>query len=158
MVALAHRIADVAEHEEIAGRGPREPGEIVGSPGPEAVEEALCRANPLRRGCTGCLHLGGERRVDRNAALAREHEEARGKVGIVGRERALDFAAGDLGRQRLFHGVIGEAHRIVLDRDEVRGIEAARRERDRRDAEEHRCRKHDRGEDVGRETHRFRCP
>ena len=151
---LAHRVADVAEHEEIAGRGAGESGEIVGRAGDEAVAKLLPCAIRCARGCAAPPRpRARQRRVDRHAALARELEEARGKVGIVGRERVLDLGAGDVGRQRLGDGIIGESDRIVLDREEVRGIEAARREPDRRDAEERGCRSMYRGRSRP-ETHR----
>jgi len=114
MGALAHGIADVAEHEEVARRGPHETREIIGRAGDEAIGKALGGMDRLGRGRAGGFDPRRQRRVDGNGAILRQGEKARGEVGIIDRQRVLDLVTGDLRRQRLLDGVIGQPDRIVL--------------------------------------------
>ena len=76
MNAFANRIANVAEHEQIPGRGAGKAGDIVGRTGDEAMSKALGRVGRLRGRAIGSLDALGERRLDRNAALTGQVEEA----------------------------------------------------------------------------------
>ena len=123
--AFAHRVADVAEHEQVAERGAGEADGVVRFAGDEALGEILDVA--LRAGGGGVrgLDLGGERRLDRHLVLAGKLEKAVGEFGIVGGQRGLDLARRHLRLEHPAHGVIGERHRVVLDGDQLRRVRAS---------------------------------
>ena len=100
--AFTDGIADIAKDKQIAERGAGEADEIL----------RLTDDETLRKTAGGALGGGGrririldprdQRRVDRHLAVAREVEKALGEVGVVGLERGLDLAAGDVGVERAF--------------------------------------------------------
>ncbi len=106
--AFAHRVADVAEHEQVAERGAGQPDEIVRLAGDEALGEVAGCARGWRPARIGLLDLGDQRRIDRHLLVARKIEEAVGEIDVVGRERGLDFARGDIGIRTSGERVIGE--------------------------------------------------
>ena len=115
MNAFAQYVAHVAEHEQIAGRGAGEARQIVGRAGDEAVTEAHGGADDLRAGAVGGIDACRQFRIDRDAAIAREFEEARGIPARLAGERVRDFGlAATLRRQGPGHGKIRQQCRIVL--------------------------------------------
>jgi hypothetical protein len=93
MLAFAHHVPDVAEHEQIAGDRARQARDIVGVAGHEAGGKALGKmrgriffrdgiADPLRQFV-----------ADGDVLVPREFDKAAGEIGIAGRQRRLDIFA-----------------------------------------------------------------
>ena len=123
-----HRIADIAEYEQISERRSGEPGQVFRLTGDEAAREALDRARGSGNGGIRRVDLGRQRSIDRDIPIAGEIEEASGQVGIVDGKRVLDLARGDRGVERARDGMIGERHRIVPGGEQKSGLEGAGRE------------------------------
>ncbi len=135
--ALAHRVADVAEHEQIADRGAGEPDGILRLAGNETAREAFEIARGAGRVSHGLFDLLGEFGLDLHVLRTRQFEEAAGKVGVIGRERVLDLALGDRRVEALGDRPVGDRHRIVRDRDQLSGLDRQRHDRQRRDRRGH---------------------
>jgi hypothetical protein len=92
VLALAHHVANIAEHEEIAGDGARQAADIVGSAGDKASRKAAGEMGGgiLVRNRLG--HAPGEIVRQLNISGSRNVGKALGEVGIPGRERLLDIA------------------------------------------------------------------
>src|SRR5262249_52411688 len=90
--ALAHRITDIAEYEQVTDRGPRQSDEIVGLSGDEPMPELACRAACRGDAGTSRLDPAGQIRVDGHVPIGREIEEALGEVDVIGGERRFDLA------------------------------------------------------------------
>ena len=91
MLAFAHHVADVAEHEEIAGHGAREARDIVGIPGHQSGGKA---PGKLRGGIClrdGIAHTLRQRFIDGDLLVARQFNEAVGEIGIACRQCRLDI-------------------------------------------------------------------
>ena len=99
--AFAHRVADIAEHEQVAERGAGEADEIVRLTRDQAARES-CRPwrprvfSALTASSTFCDEL----RIDRDLPVEREVDEALREFGILRRQRRLDFARRDRGVER----------------------------------------------------------
>ena len=90
--ALAHRVANIAEHKQIAERGAGQTRHVIGLAGRQTEREAL------RRMLGGCrfrhrdVHFFGQRRIERHMALGGKLDEALGQIGVLGGERRIDLA------------------------------------------------------------------
>src|SRR5258705_28190 len=91
MGALAYCIANISEHDQIAGRSPGESGKTLRRSSDQPGAEAHGRAHHLRTGRIGSVDARGEQRINHDAAIARKFKEARGKFRIAGIEGVLDF-------------------------------------------------------------------
>ena len=98
------------------------------SPAAKLPARALGRG----RGRIGLLDPRDQRRIDRHIAVARQIEKALGKVGVLGLERGLDLARGDVGIERAVERMVDQQHRIVLRAQQRSGIDPARHDRQRR--------------------------
>jgi len=124
--AFTHRIADVAEHEQVSDRRAGKRGAVFRFPGDKAAGEALQRA-PRRGGLlVGTLDTVRQRRIERQVPLAPEIEETLREIGVVGRERRIDFPRRDRGIERARNGVIGNRDRIVLCGEQRYGFKGLR--------------------------------
>ena len=106
MLALAHDVADVAEHEEIAGNGPGQARDIVGVAGDEAGRKALGQMGRgvfLRHGRSDPARLFI---ADGQIFLARQFDKTIGKIGIMDGQRRLDI----LGDEEV--AVLQRQHRV----------------------------------------------
>ncbi len=118
MLALAHDIPDVAEHEQIAGHGAGQARDIVGVSGHEAGREAPCN---LRGGiCLGDGVVHPPRQIvgHRDVLFPGEFDEAAGEIGIAGGKCRLDMI-GDGSAvipQNRIELEIGQNSRVVLRR------------------------------------------
>ena len=101
MDALTHRIANIPEHEQLAGRSTGESGKILGCSGHQTVAETYGCTDHLRPGCIGGVDAFAELRINRDAAIACQLKEARSKLGIAGIQGILDFGPGKRRRQCL---------------------------------------------------------
>ncbi len=131
MLALAHDVPDVAEHEEIAGHRARQAGDVVGVAGHQAGGKALGK---MRRGaCVGNGVVDALRQfvADNDALVAGEMKEAVGEIGITLREGRFDV----LGNQRLVApqgGIdlnIRQRRGIILRRQDGAGFTGVRPQR-----------------------------
>ena len=135
--AFAHRVADVAEHEQIAERGARETDEIVGLAGDEAAREAFDRALALAAsalarstfsasaGSTGTLRSRASSRKlwARSASLAASAALISRAATAASNERAMARSASATGSS-------------CVGQQRVR-LEAARNDRQRGDRQGH---------------------
>ena len=140
MLALAHDVPDVAEHEEIAGDRARQARDVVGVTGHQTGGKALGKMR--RRTCVsnGIADALRQFVADGNALVAGEFDEAVGEIGIALRERCLDV----FGDQRLIApqgGIdvdIGQRRGVVLRRQNGAGLAGVRpQRRAHRHAERH---------------------
>ena len=152
-----HRIADIAEYEQISERRSGEPRQVLGLTGDEAAREALDRARGSGGGGIRGVDLGRQRSIDRHIPIAGEFEEALGQVGIVDGKRVLDLTRGDRGVERARDSMIGERHRIVLGGQQQSRLEGAGRKRERGDRQGNRHRQRHRDPPSGHGT-RFLHP
>ena len=134
---FAHGVADIADHEQIADRGAGKADEIVRFTGHEPFGEILYVAAGAVGLRNGGLDLRGKRRLDRNLLLAGKFQEAVGEVGILGGERSVDLAGGNLRIEVARHGMIGKRDRIVLRGDQRVRLEAERNRGKRRNDHRH---------------------
>ncbi len=148
MLALAHDVPDIAEHEEIAGDRAREACDIVGVAGHETGGKA---PGNIRRRVRFRDRIADALRqflADGDAFVAREFDEACGEVGIVGRQRRLDILGDQPGAvpQGRIELQIGELGRLVLRRQNGAGIAGMRPQRRAHgSAERHACESHRQG-------------
>ena len=140
VLALAHDVPDVAEHEEIAGHRARQARDVVGIAGHQARGKALGKMRRRARVGNGIADALRQLVADGNALVAGELDEAVGEIGIVRRERRLDV----VGDQRLIApqgGIdvdIGQRRRVVLRRQNGCGLAGVRpQRRAHRHAERH---------------------
>ena len=92
-LALAHRVADIAEDEKIAERGARERRHVVRFAGDEAARETfrlVARGGGLRGGRIHLLRPGAGSIATLRSA--RKVDETLREIRIVGGKRRLDFA------------------------------------------------------------------
>ena len=126
MPALAHHVADVAEHEQVAGEHAGGARDILGLTGDEAARKT-CRLARRPRGILfGGLDFRDQRRRDRHAALGSQLNEASRKLGVAGGQRFLDLARRGCRVELLVQCEVSEPHRIVRRHDCARGIDAIR--------------------------------
>src|SRR5262249_38328204 len=97
--ALARRVADIAEDEEIPNSSAGEARQVGGLAAPKSFHEAAGGVSRRSRVRLRLFHLVGERRVDGDLALGRKVEEALRQVEIAGGERRTDFALRDRAAQ-----------------------------------------------------------
>ena len=91
MLAFAHHVPDIAEHEEIAGHGAGQARDIVGVAGDEAGGKTLCEMRGrivFRDGVADALR---QLVADGDVLVARELDEAVGEIGIACGQRRLDI-------------------------------------------------------------------
>ena len=91
MLAFAHDVPDIAEHEEIAGDRARQARDIVGIAGDETGGKALGK---MRRRILFRDRIADALRqflADGDVPVAREFDKTVGEIGIVGRQRRLDI-------------------------------------------------------------------
>jgi len=91
MLAFAHHVADVAEHEQIAGHRARQARDIVGIAGDETSGKTFGKMRTRIRFRHRIADALRQLRADGDALVPRQFSEAVGKVGIVGRQRRLDI-------------------------------------------------------------------
>ena len=142
MLALAHHVPDIAEHEEIAGDRARQARDVVGIAGHQTRGKAFGKMR--RRICVGNGIADALRQfvADGDVLVAGEFDEAVGEIGIARRQRRLDV----FGDQRLVvpqSGIdleIGQRRRVVLRRQNGAGLAGVRpQRRAHRRAERHPC-------------------
>jgi hypothetical protein len=93
--SLAQRVANVAEHDQIADCSARQPRHVGRLAGDQTLREAADRMPGASRRRLRGLDPPGETGVDRHVPIACQGEEARREVGIAGSERGLHLAPGD---------------------------------------------------------------
>ena len=126
MLAFAHHVPDIAEHEEIAGHRARQARDIVGVAGDEPGGKTLGKMRRRIRFRHRVADALRQFLADGDVLVARKLDEAVGEVGIVSRQRRLDI----LRDQR---GVIPQS-RIEPDSRRVRRARPAPPEWQRRRA------------------------
>ncbi len=125
-VALAHRVADVAEHEQVAERGAGQARHVVGLAGHQAEREAL------RRVPGGCRfrhrhgHLFGERRIERHMTLRQQARRSSAPARHPWRRAPPRFRAAPARRRISVERAVGDLRRIVFDGQLRVGFEPAR--------------------------------
>ena len=131
--AFAHHVADIAEHEQIAGQHAGRARDILRLAGDEAARKACGLARRLAASrsadlvfaiSAGAPRLGARRRDRQSCAQARHHPR-RARLDLARRNRSIEA---------LVERQLGEPHRIVLRRDRARGVHAfgqAERRRER---------------------------
>jgi hypothetical protein len=124
VLAFAHHVPDVAEHEQIAGDRARQARDIVGISGHQPGGEALCKMRRRIFFCDGIAHPPRQFFADGNVLLPGEIGKAVGEIGVVCGERHLDILSDDRlvvpqGRIELD---VGEFHWVVLCRQNGAGV------------------------------------
>src|SRR5204863_6538929 len=127
--AFAHRIADVAEHEQVADRGTGKARNVLGLSGHEPIGKALGDLLAGLRRLNRRVDLTDKRGVDRNTALARQLDKALGKLDVAGGERRLDLAPRDRRREAAIKADVGKLYRIILRGEQSGGLPPVRQER-----------------------------
>ncbi len=140
--ALAHRVANVAKHEEVSQRGACKAREVLRFACYEPAREAFDRTRCARSFRARESDLLGERGIDRHVLVTRESEKTLGEIGIVAGERSLDLALCYSRIQRSGDGVVSKRGRIILGGKQQLRLVRARREGDRGASQAH-------GEDNG---------
>ena len=131
MLALAHDVPDVAEHEEIAGDRARQARDVVGITGHQTRGKAFGKMRRRTRVSNGIADALRQFVADGNALVAGEFDEAVGEIGITCRECRLDI----VGDQRLIApqgGIdvdIGQRRGVVLRRQNGAGLAGMRPQR-----------------------------
>ena len=111
--ALARGIADIAEHNEIAERGPGEACQVGGFAGPQSVDKSACGVADGRLLHAGVLHLGRQGRIDGDAAIRRERDKALRKADIARGQCSADFALRHIPIEAAVERLIADPNRIV---------------------------------------------
>jgi len=148
VLALAHDVPDIAEHEEIAGDRAREACDIVGISGHETGGKAPGKIRRRIRFRDRIADALRQFLADDDASVAREFDEACGEVGIIGRQRRLDILGDQPGAvpQGRIELQVGELARLVLRRQNGAGIAGMRPQRRAHgSAERHACESHYQG-------------
>ena len=116
MLAFAHHVPDVAEHEQIAGDRARQARDIVGVSGHEPAGEASCKMRRRVPLGNGIAHPPRNIVAKDNVFLRGEFDKAAREIGVVGGKRRLDVLLdGSLVvPQSRIELEIGENSRIVL--------------------------------------------
>ena len=140
MLAFAHHVADIAEHEEIAGHRARKARDIVGIAGDEARGKALGKMRRRGRVRDGIADALRQLFADGDIPVARKFDEAAGKIGIAGCQRRLDIFRNQ--RRTIPQGriepLIGQFGRIVLRRQDRKSVACVwQNQRKRRRAHRH---------------------
>ncbi len=123
MRALAHGVAHVAEHEEVAERGAGETHHVVGLAGDQSAGEMPDIARGARPGRIRRPDVLGEVGPQRDTALTREFGKTVGEIDVVGRERGFDFPLGHRRAEALVDHTVGQHDGIVLCEQEPAGVE-----------------------------------
>ena len=128
MLAFAHHVADIAEHEEIAGHRARQARDIVGVAGDETDGKTLGKMRGRIRVRDGIVDALRQLFADGDVLVARQFDKAAGKIGIAGRQRRLDIFRDQ--RRAIPQGRIepdiGQFGRIVLRRQDRTGVARVR--------------------------------
>ena len=125
--ALAGRIADVAEHKEIAESGAREARQVGGLAGPQSMNKSACGVADGRLLHAGVLHLGRQGRIDGDAAIGRERDKALRKTDIARGQCSADFAFRHIPVEAAVERLIADPDRIVgRQRDGLRAATLSR--------------------------------
>ena len=135
--ALAQRVADIAEHEEIAERRSCQPDKVVGLAGDQAARKAPGIVRHRIGVIVRRLDLVGERRIEHHAAVLRQLGEALRQIGVIGRKRLLNLGSGNRRIELLRQRAVGKLHRIALRNELPLRIEPARHHRESRHRERH---------------------
>ena len=131
VLALAHHVPDVAEHEEIACHRTRQAGKIVGVAGDEPGGKAFCKSGCrilVRHGIADPLR---QFIAERDVLLPRQFDEAVGEIGVVGCQCRFDIFRDD-GRfvpQGKIELGTGQCGRIVLCGQQGIGVARMRPQR-----------------------------
>lgn len=124
MLALAHDVPDVTDHEEIAGDGSGQTRDIVGVAGDEAGCEPFGEVRGGILGLDRIAHAIDEVIGQREVAVTRERNETVGEIGIACGERGLDIVLNQtvvLPEQRI-ELELGERGRIILGGENRAGL------------------------------------
>ena len=145
MLAFAHHVPDIAEHEQIAGHRAGQAGDVVGGAGNEAGGKAFgeMRRRIFFRDGVGDppRQIIGKRDVFRRGKF----DKTVCQVGVVGRQRRFDVLRDDVRRisQGRIELEVGQFDRIVLrgqDGAGVPGMRPQQRTRHRASRHAHNCR------------------
>ena len=99
MLAFAHHVPDVAEHEEIAGHRARQAGDIVGIAGHEPGGEALGEMRTSNSAsATASLTRFDSSSPSGDVLFPGELDKAAGEIGVAGGQRGLDILGDQAGR------------------------------------------------------------
>ena len=128
MLALAHHVPDVAEHEEIAGHGARQARNIVGVAGDETGGKALCK---MRGGIffgDGVADAFRQFVAEGDVPVAREFDKTVGEIGIAGGQRRLDIVRHQRGlfRRAELSLISASCGGLVLRRQDRAGVAGMR--------------------------------
>ncbi len=124
MLAFAHHVPDVAEHEQVAGDRARQAGDIVGVPGHKPGGEALCKMRRRIFFRDGLGYASRQLIGNGNVLFPGELDKAVGKIGIVCGKCRLDIRCDDglVVPQSGIELDVGERSGIVLRRQNGAGV------------------------------------
>ncbi len=91
--AFAHRVANVAEHEQIPERGAGQPCHVIGFAGDESQREALRRMRRGRIFRHRGIHFVDQRGIECDVTVGGKIDEALGQIAVLGGERLPRFRA-----------------------------------------------------------------
>ena len=128
MLAFAHHVPDIAEHEEIAGHRARQARDIVGFAGHEASGKALGKMRRRALFRDRVAHARQEIVAERDVLFPGKSDKAVGEIGVVGGKRRLDVLADEVGviPQGRIELDVGKLGRIVLRRQHGKCVPGVR--------------------------------
>jgi hypothetical protein len=130
MLALAHDVPDVADHEEIAGHRSGQARNIVGAAGDEPGGEALGEMRGGVFGLDRIAYAAQEVVGQRDVAVTRQRNKTVGEIGIISGERSLDIVLNQavVLPQNGVELQLGQSGRIVLGGENRAGLAGVRRD------------------------------